>query len=291
MNAPRDADQRLAELLAELTDRLGERGEADVDEMAARHPDLADQLRQLWAAASIAQQFAGDAEGDAAITEDQSPGGDASGESGPLPDVALPRRFGDYELIEELGRGGMGVVYKARQVSLGRTVALKMILAGQLASPQEVQRFHTEAEAAAGLDHPNIVPIHEIGEHDGQQYFSMNLVEAGTMRGLVEGHPMPPREAAAMMATIARAVHYAHQRGVLHRDLKPSNILVDKAGRPHVTDFGLAKRVGGDDVTMTVSGAVLGSPAFMSPEQAAGETKKSPPRPTCTGSGRFSTRP
>jgi tetratricopeptide (TPR) repeat protein/tRNA A-37 threonylcarbamoyl transferase component Bud32 len=179
------------------------------------------------------------------------------------------RYFGDYEIHEELGRGGMGVVYKARQVSLNRPVALKMIRAGVLAEAAELQRFQNEAEAVALLDHPGIVPVHEIGEHDGQRYFSMKLVEGGNLAEKVGSFKENPRGAASLVAETAEAVHHAHMRGILHRDLKPANILIDAEDHPHVTDFGLAKRVEGN-VEMTQSGAILGTPAYMSPEQASG---------------------
>jgi tRNA A-37 threonylcarbamoyl transferase component Bud32 len=192
-----------------------------------------------------------------------------------LSQIANPkvRYFGDYELIEEIARGGMGIVYKARQVTLNRLVALKMILSGQLASESEVQRFRTEAEAAAQLDHPNIVPIYEVGEHEGQHYFSMKFVEGDNLAQTLAGKPMPAPRAAKLLATIARAVHYAHQRGILHRDIKPTNILIDPRGEPQLTDFGLARLVEKDS-SLTQSLAILGSANYMSPEQASGHARQ-----------------
>jgi len=177
------------------------------------------------------------------------------------------RYFGDYEILEEIARGGMGVVYKARQISLNRPVALKMILAGALATPESRQRFRMEAEAAANLQHPNIVAIHEVGEHEGQQYYSMDFVEGKNLAQLAGGRPLPAKHAATYVKTIAEAVHFAHQRGTLHRDLKPQNVLIDAGDRPRITDFGLAKRVEVDR-GLTRTGDVLGSPSYMPPEQA-----------------------
>jgi WD40 repeat protein/tRNA A-37 threonylcarbamoyl transferase component Bud32 len=179
------------------------------------------------------------------------------------------RTFGDYELIEPIARGGMGVVYKATQKKLQRLVALKMILSGQLASEQEVKRFYTEAEAAAQLDHPGIVPIYEVGEFQGQHYFSMAFVEGGTLATRVREGPLPPKEAARLVKQVVEAVAFAHERGIIHRDLKPGNILLDKQGQTKVTDFGLAKRVRGVS-HLTVAGQILGTPSYMPPEQASG---------------------
>jgi serine/threonine-protein kinase len=211
---------------------------------------------------------------------------------GPIPEAATAevskpgktRLFGDYELIEQIGRGGMGVVYKARQAALNRPVALKMILAGELASPASVERFQIEAEAAANLHHPNIVPIFEIGEHGGSHYFSMKLVEGESLDKMMAEFALPKpsdspcskailRQAhsqiARLMATVARAADYAHRHGILHRDLKPSNILIDAEGTPFLTDFGLAKIASRGD-SVTESGDIIGSLSYMAPEQAQG---------------------
>jgi len=215
------------------------------------------------------------------------------------PRIAKPeiRYFGDYELLEEISRGGMGVVYKARQVSLNRIVAVKMILSGQLASARQVLRFRHEAEAAANLLHPNIVAIHEVGEHEGQQYFSMDHVEGKNLAELLRDHALAARRSAGYLKCIAEAIHYAHQRGILHRDLKPSNILIDQFDQPRITDFGLAKRIPSVEAEvrelaskdhaqaaendqrlrtappafLTITGQVLGTPNYMPPEQAEGK--------------------
>lgn len=179
------------------------------------------------------------------------------------------RRFGDYDLLEKIAHGGMGVVYRARQRSLDRIVAVKMIRGERLAREADVQRFHQEAAAAARLRHPNIVAIHEAGEADGQQFYSMDFVEGASLAAIAREHPLPARRAAGYVKTIAEAIHYAHTQGILHRDLKPPNVLIDAQDVPRVTDFGLAK-VMQSDSNETVTGHVMGSPSYMSPEQAAG---------------------
>jgi eukaryotic-like serine/threonine-protein kinase len=265
MNEP-SHEKQLESILHAYLQAVDAGGKQDRDELLRQHPDLADELREFFADAGKMDRFAQSLHkaqiGDATIgAEGVSDTGDT------LPRL---RYFGDYELLEEIARGGMGVVYKARQVSLTRIVAIKMILAGQLASDADVQRFRAEAEAAANLDHPNIVPIYEIGDHEGQQYFSMKLIEGGSLAGKIAEFGADARKATALLATVAGAVHYAHQRGILHRDLKPANILLDAHEQPLVTDFGLAKRVEGDS-ELTRSGAIVGTPSYMAPEQAAAQ--------------------
>src|SRR5438309_1566175 len=193
--------------------------------------------------------------------------------------VELLGEFGDYELLEEVGRGGQGVVFRARQKSLNRIVALKVISLGQWASKAHLKRFRLEAEAAARLEHPGIVPIHEVGERDGSCYFSMKFVEGGQLDEVARSatadsssgarEPMPIRRAVELIAKVARTVHYAHEHGILHRDIKPGNILLDVKGEPHLTDFGLARLVESESsVTHTLD--VLGTPSYMAPEQAVG---------------------
>jgi hypothetical protein len=181
-------------------------------------------------------------------------------------------RIGAYEVIEEVGRGAMGVVYRARHVDLGHEVALKMILAGGHADPQELARFRVEAAAVAQLRHPHIVHINDFGEHDGRPFVSLELVAGGTLAGRLKQGPVPPREAAALVEKLARAMGHAHERGIVHRDLKPSNVLLTAEGEPKVADFGLAKRLDADD-GLSQSGAVLGTAAYMAPEQAAGQLR------------------
>jgi serine/threonine-protein kinase len=208
----------------------------------------------------------------------------AAGEAAPTPVVTAPGAttpggmapgvtgccFGDYELLEEIARGGMGVVYRARQTSLNRIVAVKMILAGEFASEKEVRRFHTEAAAAAILDHPGIVPIYEVGEEQGRHFFSMGFVEGESLAARLARGPLPPHQAAQIVRAVAEAVEYAHRKGVIHRDLKPANILLDAASHPRISDFGLARQVTGES-GLTASGQIVGTPAYMPPEQAAGK--------------------
>src|SRR5438046_7966349 len=187
--------------------------------------------------------------------------------------VEMLGELGDYELVEEVGRGGQGVVFRARQKSLNRTVALKVISLGQWASKAHLKRFRREAEAAASLDHPSIVPIYEVGEREGACYFSMKFVEGGQLDVKVKGAPMSIRQAAEVIAKVARTVHYAHEHGILHRDIKPGNILLDAKGEPLLTDFGLVRLVEAES-TITRTREALGTPSYMAPEQAAGEQRK-----------------
>src|SRR6476646_10371838 len=183
--------------------------------------------------------------------------------------VKMPGALGDYELLEEVGRGGQGVVFRARQKSLNRIVALKVIGLGQWATQSHLKRFRLEAEAAASLDHACIVPIYEVGERDGQCYFSMKFVEGGQLDEVVKDAPMSIPHAVELIAKVARTVDYAHEHGILHRDIKPGNILLDTKGEPHLTDFGLARLVESES-TVTHALEVLGTPSYMAPEQAAG---------------------
>jgi len=183
-----------------------------------------------------------------------------------------PEELGDYQLIEEIGRGGQGLVYRARQKSLNRIVALKVIGLGRWATQAHIKRFRLEAEAAASLDHPNIVPIHEIGESDGSCFFSMQLVEGRRLDEVIKREPMPNRRAAELLVKLARIISYAHERGILHRDIKPGNILIDADDEPHLTDFGLARLVERENTITGTTVEALGTPSYMAPEQAAGDT-------------------
>ena len=254
-SAPKSLDDLLAECIA-----AEESGRAiDADALSRQHPEHAVELRKFLANRDQMRRLAEPLQGAAAGAARRN--GHALGKV---------RYFGDYELVQEIAAGGMGIVYKARQVSLNRVVAVKMILRGTLASEDDVKRFRAEAEAAANLQHPGIVAIHEVGLHEGQHYFSMDYVEGPNLAQLPRENPLSARQAAEYVRDAADAVHYAHQQGTLHRDLKPSNILIDRQGRVRITDFGLAKRIEGNS-DLTLTGQVLGTPSYMPPEQALGK--------------------
>ncbi len=277
------ADAQAFELLDSYLAALHAGSAPDRRQFLARHPELAAALDCLDAIASLAPaptehldgrarvvqsaptQIVTDAIAMAAPARDSSPG------------AAVRSDFGDYELLAELGRGGMGVVYKARQKSLDRLVAIKMILASHLATNDQVARFYAEAKAAAKLQHPHVVGIHEVGQLHGQHYFVMEHVEGQSLAVRLASGPIEPTAAAELVATIARAVNHLHAQGIVHRDLKPSNILIDSRGQPHVTDFGLAK-VLMTDSGATHSGAIVGTPSYMAPEQAAARGSQVGPR-------------
>lgn len=280
-----DRDSQLASLIERLAEERRAGRAADVDRAAREHPELAAELRELWAVAQFAH-----------LAKSHQTGSFHSAtlaESAP-PATLPPREFGDFELLEEIGRGGMGVVYKARQKSLDRIVAIKMVREAHLATEEDRARFRAEALAAGQLKHPNIVTVYEVGTFGGQAYLCMEYVGGATLaqRVAAEG-PFPPRDAAVLVGVIARAVEHAHSQGILHRDLKPSNIIltggevvgsrggVESGGSsvttspprplpvPKVSDFGLAKKI--DSVSsLTRTGAVVGTPSYMAPEQAAG---------------------
>ena len=255
-----DHEEQLAVILSDVADAVC-RGEiVDMESICAEHPDLSQELRRLWGTLLVTDT--------AGAIADEGPARDS--DTSRWKSLTLPTIIGDYELIEELGRGGMGVVFRARQISLDREVAIKMILRGRLASEADLQRFLAEASATARLQHPNIVPVYEAGDIEGRPFFSMQLVNGETLaERVINQGPLPQREIAKIVASIARAIGFAHEQGILHRDLKPSNILLASDGTSLITDFGLAKQTG-SDASLTRSGMLVGTPAYMSPEQAGG---------------------
>ncbi len=264
---PSEREQRLERVLADYLHAVEAGTAPDRAELLAQHPDLAADLGSFFRNRDAMERIA-------EPIKQQMPEAETIGATAMPGAGATIRYFGDYELLEEIARGGMGVVYKARQVSLDRLVALKMILAGQLASEANVKRFRAEAEAAAHLDHPHIVPIHEIGEHESNHYYAMQLVDGPSLAKHLGTTTWSNRDAAELVRTCAEAVQYAHERGVIHRDLKPANILLARNPQsdrvPKITDFGLAKRVG-HGASLTASGQIVGTPSYMAPEQAGGK--------------------
>jgi WD40 repeat protein/serine/threonine protein kinase len=266
-------DDRVSAAIAAYIEAV-ERGETpDTEKFLADHADVAPELKSFLANQAQFREDAGILSPVPMPAEAGSPTDEltrAMQQHAVTSPIDVVRYFGDYELLEEIARGGMGVVFKARQVKLNRIVAVKLILAGSFAGPEDVERFHTEAEAAAQLDHPGIVPIYEVGQHEGQHYFSMGYVEGQSLAEKVPEGPLPAKKAAEIVKAVAEAVQYAHSKGIIHRDLKPGNILLDPQGKPKVTDFGLAKLTeSGSDLTAT--GQVLGTPSYMPPEQAAAQ--------------------
>ena len=266
---PSSADPRFERILADYLHAVEAGQSPDRGALLAQHPDLAGELGEFFRNHDAVERIAKPIREEPALPETLD-GFRSAEEETDIVVAPMVRYFGDYELLGEIARGGMGVVFKARQVSLNRVVALKMILRGELATPADVLRFRAEAEAAGRLDHPGVVPIYEVGEHQGQHYFSMKLIDGGSLAQLMPELRKDAKAVARLMASTARAVHHAHQHGVLHRDLKPANILVDAKCEPHVTDFGLAKRVEGDS-NITQSGVIVGTPSYMAPEQATGK--------------------
>ena len=257
----------LAEILNQLTDRENV-ARPTLEELISAHPHLAKELKALWGTALMVDAVAGRSRSETLPLTTPTP----------TNEMRPPAILGEFELLEELGHGGMGIVYRAYQRSLNRVVAVKLILQGAQATEAEKARFQAEVAAVARLEHPNIVPIYEVGEADGWQYFAMKLIDGETLAGRIAKGPVSEQLAVDWMISIARAIEYAHQRGVVHRDLKPANVLVDREGLTHVTDFGLAKYTAEETSSLTLSGMILGTPAYMAPEQAAGNRGKVGPQ-------------
>ncbi len=256
-----DAEAKLAVIVTELTDQMQRGTPIDIHEVCKLHPEHATDLMFLWGTVLVTDAVGG---AEAKLIEHTATNSDPGHWQ-----MELPRTFGDYQLIEVVGRGGMGIVYRAHQISLNREVAIKMILRDRLASTVERQRFFAEAKATAKLDHIGIVPVFDVGELDGRPYFAMKFIKGRTLSDKMAQEGVTQRQAATYLEQISRAVHFAHQAGIVHRDIKPSNILIDEQGNAKLTDFGLAKQADSGEA-LTRTGAVLGTPTYMSPEQASG---------------------
>ena len=251
----------VADVLSSLTERLQGGESIELSDAVERFPNYKDELTELWPLVMLTEMA-----GENASPVDEK----AASRENELTEKQLPTTFGDFELIEEIGRGGMGVVYRARQQSLGREVALKLILLDHLASETDRARFYAEARAAAKLEHPHIVPVYDLGDVQGRPYISMKLIEGSTLSTQLQNGHMDGKSAAKLLIPLCQAVQYAHENSVLHRDVKPSNIMINHEGQVFLTDFGLAKDLR-ETPTLTRTGAVVGTPAYMPPEQASGQ--------------------
>jgi WD40 repeat protein len=269
-----EREQRFEEVVAAYLEDVEVGRAEDLEQFLTRHADLADEIAAFFARQEQVARLAAPLRALAAgsTLAGAPPGRDISPEDNPGGLQPLLGQMGDFEIVRELGRGGMGVVYRARHRMLNRTVALKMMLAGAHASEADRARFHSEATVVARLNHPNVVQIHEVGEHDGVPYLALEFCAGGSLKEKLGGSPLAPPEAARLVAALARAVSAAHDKGVVHRDLKPANVLLTADGTPKITDFGLAKDTGADG--RTASGAVVGTPSYMAPEQAAAQRGK-----------------
>lgn len=257
-------EQRLAELVGRLADQISQGEPLELEAVCREHAEFEVDLRDLWGTILVTQAIGSDAPRATALADTQR--------LAPRPLFELPYRMGRFMLQEEIGRGGMGIVFRAERIADGRPVAVKMMLKGELATRIDRERFEAEARAAALLSHSRVIPIYEVGDHLGRPWFSMQLVEGQTLAQKLAGGPLSGGEAASLLREVADAVHYAHRQGILHRDLKPSNILIDRNGNPWVCDFGLAKNAAtaAGKTNLTRTGAVIGTPSYMAPEQAAG---------------------
>ena len=251
----------VADVLSSLTERLQGGESIELSDVVERFPNYKDELTELWPLVMLTEMA-----GENASPVDEK----AAAKENELTEKQLPTTFGDFELVEEIGRGGMGVVYRARQQSLGREVALKLILLDHLASETDRARFYAEARAAAKLEHPHIVPVYDLGDVQGRPYISMKLIEGSTLSSQLQNGHMDGKSAAKLLIPLCQAVQYAHENSVLHRDVKPSNIMINHEGQAFLTDFGLAKDLR-ETPTLTRTGAVVGTPAYMPPEQASGQ--------------------